>query len=164
MQLYRQGRVEAAEATPQFKEATANREGRQAAARKAVATKREQLKSYVEEVTITVPRLEKEQLIREACAHYNGRRPLRDTYTPDASPSSDPSFLARIAVNMLRHRMTSYEHHLDRIAGRVGTDDAYVAIKGKVLDAIAAAYPWLAEECEWQKVQTAEEALARQGR
>jgi hypothetical protein len=47
----------------------------------------------------------------------------------------------------LRHCLTDYEEHLFEIAGRVGVRDGYVAIKTKVLRAIAEAYDCLKEEC-----------------
>jgi hypothetical protein len=43
------------------------RKGRREAAPKDLASKREQLAEYVATVTIEVPRLEREQLINEAC-------------------------------------------------------------------------------------------------
>jgi hypothetical protein len=58
--------------------------------------------------------------------------------------------------------MTSYEKHLAQIAGRVGTDDAYLQIKEKVLDGIAEVYPWLAEECSCQKQRMKESARQRE--
>jgi hypothetical protein len=51
----------------------------------------------------------------------------------------------------LRHEMSDYEESLDRIAGKVGAGDAYLIVKGKVLDAIAAVYPHLALECMRQE-------------
>lgn len=75
-----------------------------------------------------------------------------------ASEHSDPEFLERIRVNYLRHNSCRYEHHLEMIAGRVGTKDAYLEIKEKVLDAIAEVYPWLGAECLRQEKWMREEA------
>ena len=51
---------------------------------------------------------------------------------------------------MLRHRYSSYERRLTEVYGKVGVREAYAQINQKVYDAIAAAYPTLAEECAAQ--------------
>jgi hypothetical protein len=95
MQFYRLQRVEAAEAAPEFQKSTTTRARRKEAARKGVATKRAQIESYVESVEIAVPRIEKDQLIKAACSHWNSRKGERgECFYESASPSSDPLFLA----------------------------------------------------------------------
>jgi len=64
--------------------------------------------------------------------------------------SCDVEFLHRITVNFLRHQGTSYEEKLDEIFGKTGVNAAYIAIKKKVLEAIAKEYLFLAEECKRQ--------------
>lgn len=59
--------------------------------------------------------------------------------------------LHRWEVNYIRHELTRYEKLLDQIRGLVGTRDIYTVIKGKILDKIATAYPWLMDECGRQK-------------
>lgn len=59
--------------------------------------------------------------------------------------------LHRWEVNYIRHELTRYEKLLDQIRGLVGTRDIYTVIKGKILDKIASAYPWLKDECDRQK-------------
>jgi hypothetical protein len=162
MQLYCLQRIEAAEALSEFQQGTADRAKRKEAARKAVVTKRAQIESYVESVEIIVPQFDKDELIKTACDHWNARQQDEGRFGEFASTSSDTSFLARIVVNLLRHHMTAYEEHLAMIAGRVGTDKAYLAIKEKVLKAIAHAYPWLADECLRQTRRMHESASGRQ--
>ena len=70
-----------------------------------------------------------------------------------ATPESRPDFLRRITVNMLRHRYSSYERRLEDVYGKVGVREAYAVINQKVYDAIAVAYPALAEECRAQLVR-----------
>ena len=102
-----------------------------------------------------VPQLDKETLINRACRNYNdmqdGRRAegMRASELA-ATPASDEGFLARISVNYLRHRLTSYERNLEKVAGRVGVRDAVMEIRMKVFAAIGQAYPWLAEESQRQ--------------
>jgi hypothetical protein len=64
-----------------------------------------------------------------------------------ASRNSDPAFLACIQVNYIRHRLTTYDRDLELAAGRPGAERARDAIREKVYDAIAEAYPDLADEC-----------------
>lgn len=59
--------------------------------------------------------------------------------------------LHRWEVNYIRHELTRYEKLLGQIRGLVGTRDIYTVIKGEILDKIAAAYPWLKDECDRQK-------------
>lgn len=146
MQLFDESRVVAAERTSDFVELEQKREVRRAGALKAVQTKREKVERYVESVDIKVPVLDEDTLIREACNNYNNFRP--DRY---AGEHSDARFLKRITVNYLRHRLTEYEDHLEQTYGRVGASEAYLKIKRLVLDAIAAVYPSLADECRHQK-------------
>jgi hypothetical protein len=147
MKLYRSERVEQAEKSPAFREAKKKQKRRHGAAQKARATKLARIAQYVGSLKIEVPELEKDELIRLACANYNaGSRE-----GPKASESSDPEFLARISVNYLRHSGTQYEQNLKKIAGRMGAGDAYLDIKTKVLNAISAAYRWLEDECERQE-------------
>jgi hypothetical protein len=43
----------------------------------------------------------------------------------------------------------------------VGTADAYVTIKRRILVAIAEQYPWLTEECQRQSAQIDEASLSQ---
>jgi hypothetical protein len=157
--LYLITRVEAAEASPGF---AADREGtsrRRESARKATATKHAAMLAHLARVAVSVPVLDRDELVRRACRHYNRRkeevamdraeRGQETDYTP-ATADSSPGFLDRISVNFLRHALSSFEDELAAVAGRVGVTDAYRAITRKVLDAIAAAYPHLKAECERQ--------------
>lgn len=54
-------------------------------------------------------------------------------------------------MNYLRHQVTKYDYHLDQVHGKVRIDDAYLAIREKVFEAIAKTYPWLADECRRQE-------------
>ena len=107
---------------------------------KAVATKVRKIQEYVDGITITLPTMTKEDLIKNACAHYNAINLGNGKY---ASPSDSDEFLHRIADNYLRHTQSNYHEHLSTIAGKVGCDGAYRAIRSKIDDAIRTQYPFL---------------------
>jgi hypothetical protein len=158
--LYLITRVEAIEASDRFLIAQKAAKRRQRRAAKAVETKRLDMQQYLDRLTFMLPVLDRDSLIRQACQHYNHRQEDRAMWAAErdrdfdsipATAESSPGFLARLAVNFLRHEATDYEDRLDATFGRVGAAQAYPAIVARVLDAIAAAYPWLAEECTRQK-------------
>ena len=151
--LYLQSRVDEIEASDVFKIAKRRAAPRKAAAKKAVATKARDTERYVERLIVVVPRIADADLAERACNHYNFRAAPRsdEDYFRPATPQSDGRFLERITVNYLRHRLTQYESHLTDVAGKVASAAAKAAIKAKVLDAIAVAYPRLADECGRQK-------------
>ena len=83
-------------------------------------------------------------LIEQACNHYT-------LHTgKSASPDDDEDFLHRITVNFLRHECSHYDHELDRLYGKVGHDDAYLLLSGRIFNEIAKQYDWLAQECHRQ--------------
>jgi hypothetical protein len=134
MQLYDIDRVQAVEATEEFQAAKAEAAKRKTAARKAVGTKTSKLVERMGGLPIDLPKLSKEELVEK----YRGKSPRRH-YTD------------RLLVNYLRHSLSPYEDYLDQTHGQIGKDEAYVAIKRRVLDTIAEHYPWLAEECKRQQ-------------
>ena len=124
-------------------------------ASKAAAAKRaKQLIDYVEGLTIEVPELADEVLLRRAIENYND---LHVDHGKCASSSDSPEFLDRICVSYLRHCCTQYEAELDNLFGEVGVDDAVTALRERISDAIAMEYPALAAEC-------AQQMLARSSR
>jgi hypothetical protein len=151
MKLYNVERIEQAEASTEFCDAQDARKNRRDAAQKALATKKQKIADYVENVKIEVPRLAKGELIRRACDNYNANVPGWKYDAPLANEHSAPTFLERICVNYLRHCLTKYETHLGEIAGKVGVRDAYFGIKTRVLEAIAEEYDWLSDECRRQE-------------
>jgi hypothetical protein len=166
MRLYWHAGVESAEASVEFQEMQAKRQPRRDAAQRALETKRQTIADYVENLEISVPCLSRKELIERACNSYNANREGGSRAVPDA----EPAFLERICVNYLRHCLTEYERHLEEIAGKVGTREAYLEVKSKVLDAIAAEYDWLADECRrqekrmWDEYYRSQEKVVRRRR
>ena len=107
---------------------------------KAVATKERKIQEYVDGIIITLPTLTKEDLIKNACEHYNS---INFWNGKHASPSDSEEFLDRIADNYLRHTQSNYHEHLSAIAGKVGCEGAYHAIRSKIDSAIRTQYPFL---------------------
>jgi hypothetical protein len=149
MRLYAPDRVSAAEEDPAFAKRKSQAARRSAASAEAAWGKREELLAAAAAVPVTVPVLDREALIRAACASYNAWNFGREDYIR-AAPDSDPLFVERIVVNYLRHELTSYEAELGRLFGKVGRADATSVIRERVYGAIADAYPELAAECDRQ--------------
>lgn len=145
VRLYDLSRVEAAELSPEWITASAQTQHRRAGASKAVRTKTDALLKKVEQLRVEVKVLPLDQVRKLAINNYN-RAPRRERDNNLASADDDPLFLDRITVNYIRHSLTTYDEHLHEIERMVGKDDAYRAIRTKVLNAIAAAYPTLADE------------------
>lgn len=136
-------RVERAKAWQAWKMGAAKRS---AAAQLGVMTREEKLLDHVHSIDVTVPSMSVEHLAEKAIAHYN------DIWSGTgklAFLDSAPAFLTRVSVNYLRHQLTAYEEHLDKI-GKTGACDARTELRSSIYDAIADAYPHLAEECREQ--------------
>lgn len=162
IRLYLPARVEAVEATAEFRAALAAAAGRKAGAKRAVESKRAALHAHIAAIAVEVPQLEIGELVEAACHHYNRRaadRAERRSWCDEgyrsrpATTASDRAFLDRITVNYVRHALPAYEDELDALFGRVGAREGYVEIKRRVLAAIGAAYPHLVAECERQSAE-----------
>jgi hypothetical protein len=149
MGLWPMARVAAAEADPAFALRTAWALRRSTASAAAAERKRQELLQTVASVPLRVPVMSRERLIRKACASYNDFNAGRLDHIT-ATPDSDPTFLDRIAVNYLRHHLSSYEAQLAALFGKTGRAPAADLIRERVFDAIGCAYPELAGECDRQ--------------
>lgn len=149
MKLYALSRVEAVEATEEFRAARDLACRRQATAKAAAKRRADELLAAIDSMPVNVKRLDAEKLLSAAIDNYNSlpRTIRRDGW---ANRNSPPDFLARIQVNFIRHCLTTYELELDRVYSEVGAPRARRRIKKKVLQAIAEAYPSLADECDRQ--------------
>jgi hypothetical protein len=145
MGLWAEARVTAGEADPVFAQRQAAASKRSAASARVAAHKREELLAKVASVPVRVPLMDRERLIREACASYNEFHAEYADFM--ATPGSDPEFLDRITVNYLRHELSSYEAELAALFGKTGRAEATAVIRRRVYRAIANAYPELATEC-----------------
>jgi hypothetical protein len=64
---------------------------------------------------------------------------------------ADRDTVVRLIVNYLKHQVTSYEDLIEQAHQYRLGEDAYARLRDRVLDAIAAAYPELAGECQRQR-------------
>lgn len=139
--------IDEIEQKPEFKAMFYSASNRKKSANKAVETKKSQILSYVRNIKIIIPDIDKEQLIQKACESYNNHKSWLSyergyDFTP-ASPTSDEYFLNRITLNYLRHRCTRYERELEEIFGKVGTQEAYMILKERINSAILEKYTFL---------------------
>ncbi len=148
--LYYLWRVEAAESSNDFQSAQPALRKRVTAARKAVKTKTDKLVSNINAMSVDVRRLSDRELTRQAQQAYNDHRGEWDYDFMPAGDASDKSFLDRITVNYIRHNLTKYDNALEDLARKTGKGEALNALRRKVYDAIAEAYPRFAEECRKQ--------------
>jgi hypothetical protein len=152
MRLYARARVEAVEASPAWPTVQKRVARRKAAAAKAVETKTQRLRDSLDERDITVPVMSLPLLTEQACTDDHDQQSVCERGdAPAATPASNASFLERISVNYLRHRLSSYEQELARLLGKVGVREAYLEVNDMVYNAIATAYPTLASECARQR-------------
>lgn len=156
--LYLIARVEAAEATDEWQQWRAEAEVRQERGRKQAEARKAALVERVASRRIDVPVLAHDDLARLAVEHRNMVQMERaerfdnwDDYMPMVHGTLPLPLLKRLAVNYLRHECTDYDSDLDRLHGRVGRQEAAAMVRRTVLDAIADAYPTLADECERQR-------------
>lgn len=132
--LYELQRIEAIEATDEFKALHSAALKRKEAAKKAAETKLQTMKDYVHSIEIRMPEMSREQVFRKAVAHYNDLWEWRgrdDKYISDYRTLDDET-LERITANMIRHSMTDYERVLERSFGKVGIEYAHDYLRNKI--------------------------------
>src|SRR5262245_5514124 len=155
--LYEADRVHRAEARPAFAEAQRGSAVRRYAAGRVADAKKERMRLWLEAIQVKVPRIDMEDLTRLAVEQHDARRFA--TEEPLARVDSDKELLDRLRLNYLRRSLTGYDRLLEQVAGTVGAQDACLELKEKVLDAIAEAYPELADECNRQRKQADDDLL-----
>lgn len=167
--LYSWHRVRAVEGSTAFIRAkTQERRDREEAKRNSVrqrsATATANAEAAVARLAIRVESRLLDDVIAEACEQYNRwkadwRRSLHVGDFLPAHPDGDPAIIARLTVNHLRHRLTTYTDESGQAVRPPKSNQGKKMIRLLTLDAIAAAYPHLAGECERQKA-VAEESVA----
>jgi len=155
MRLYSLTRVESAEADPLFSAALVAACRRVEAGKVSAMKKAATLVEEARTMRIRVKRLDDDEVLRAAIDAYNDRQAERSWARgyggwESASADSGPDFLARITVNYIRHNLTTYDTHLERVAGRTGVHQAVHVIRERLYDAITEAYPHHGAECRRQ--------------
>ena len=134
IKLYELHKIEAIEATDEFKELQSATMKRKEAAKKAAEKKLQAMKDYVHSIEIQMPKMSRQQVFEKAVAHYNDLWECRgcdDKYISDYRVL-DNKTLERITANMIRHSMTDYEDVLGRSFGKVGIDYAHDYLRAKI--------------------------------
>ncbi len=155
MRLYSLARVEDVEADPAFMAAQVGACRRVEAGKAAAIKKAAKLVEEARTTRIRVKRLDDGEVLMAAIDAYNERQSERSWERgyggwEEARPDSEPDFLARITVNYIRHNLTTYDTHLERVAGRTGVHQAVDVIRERLYDAITEAYPHHGAECRRQ--------------
>lgn len=149
VKLWDRARVEAAETLEAFTSYQGRRSKLSAGSKAAAERKRRELFAEIEKMAVHVHILPVETVTKKAVAHWENRQWDRGNFECDAADASEET-KQRWAVNYIRHHLCNYDGELERIAGRIGINDAVSMIRRKVYKAIAVAYPDLAEECSRQ--------------
>lgn len=153
MRLYAPMRVEMMEWSRAFEQAKIVSSARRDSARRAAARRREEAIAWAESIPVWVRPTPLAHVVHDAVAHYNAVASAQDDLFRADAVHDDPAILARITVAHLRHCLAHYDELLTDLYGCPGRDVAYATLKRRVLDAIAAAYPPLADECAAQAAQ-----------
>ena len=148
MKLYELKRVEKVEKRKTFLAAQEASAPRKRSAAKGVATKREKAMEYARTVSIHVPTMDYNKLVKMACRSYNewheyDRNGYYNVGFTPADIDSDSDFLHRITTNYLRHECTSYEQELYKLFGKTGVHEAHDILQRRINDEIRRIYPEL---------------------
>ncbi|APE24866.1 MULTISPECIES: hypothetical protein [Streptomyces] len=141
LRLYLLARVETVERTPEFADTSAS-PARSAAAVAYAGRRRAAVLAAIRAEPIEVPRLPGPELERRAVRH---RKLLGAHGAGDGPPVAGA--LVRWQVGYLRHALSRYEALLDGLYGETGRGEAERLLRRRLYEAIAAAYPPLAQEC-----------------
>lgn len=153
MKLWREDRVRRAMDSDAFRSARAIADKRSQSAKKAAQTRREATARLVEEAigSLIIERPDylaaDEEVVEAALEHKSHLDSRRGVYSASGYDGADEETKLRWAVNYVRHVHTNYDAVLRELKGKTGIDEAYVALKRAVHEAIAREYPFLASEC-----------------
>ena len=117
----------------------------------------EALTAHILQLEHSIPKLPKGLLLKQACKFHNARQREKAARLDDlfaevrtVHPQSPERELQRVVVNYLRLRCEAADPQLAALPGQREHFELYAQAKDQILKAIAAAYPWLAPECERQ--------------
>jgi len=152
VRLYSVQRIAAIEQTAEFLPAKEKATKRQAAAIVAKSTKRETALKWIASLDgPKLPPATRDDLIRLAVDWCNKTHAWRGDCERWWTGNETADYLAPIAVDYVLHQLHDYETKLQRAIGKLPQPEDLALIRGKLLAAIARAFPWLAPECERRK-------------
>jgi len=148
VRLYSLTRVEQIEGGADFLAAKAKASKRQGASLKAQSTKRETaLKWIAEQIGPKVPSVPQPELTRLAVDWWNQTHAWRGDCETWWTGAEAEQHLAPVTVDYILAQLHDYETRLRRTVGNTPSGDDLALIRGKILGAIAGAFPWLESEC-----------------
>jgi hypothetical protein len=148
VKLYRVNRVTEVEASPEFAEAQSKAMVRSEAATKAAQRRAASLLAEVDAIEISVARLSLPALRRAALDAWEAKQFKRGKKANGQGVGEGT--VRRWMVNHARHKFTGYDAIIAGLFAKVGKRQAYKLLKVRTLQAIATAYPELADECRAQ--------------
>lgn len=146
------------EKSDMFLNAKAKKQIRTEAGLKSAETKKQQLLSHIEKCNITVEEIPYDVLYDQTIKAKQDWYDYQDSICfqfnmPNDPANADYQTQIRWQVNYIRHNLTQYDDMCLKLFNQVGKQEGYILLRAKTLDAIAKAYPYLADECEKQKYQ-----------
>lgn len=149
MKLYCLKDIKRIEKTKKFTQLKDKAEKRKASAKKAVETKINRTVEIADTFSITVERIDledlKEYTLNEKQFWYDEHWDYDiDTYR-DAY-SADDETVKRWMVNFIRHNLSNYDEQLERLVRRTGKDKGYRHYKIKLAEEMKKVYPELKRE------------------
>lgn len=162
-------RVERIEKTDEWHRWRQDREPSERSPERRDAANDDAVATIIESVSVNLPDLDREELIQRAVDAYNEvwakreqqpkwPQPLREVFQRKrATANDDMAFLKRLVVNHLRHNETDYDGLVKCLTGKVGEAEAKYRLRRRIYTAIAAKYPWLADEVRRKLREIAEE-------
>ena len=145
MKLYSEEHIDSILKSSEFVNLVGKNINRRLGALKSTNTKVEKLMRDIDNLNITIKRIENVELL--ALHQYNE---YNITQLRLANVKDDVRFLDRLCVNYIRHELTNYDNSLDFTVGRVGKYKAFNRINEKIYTRIKEVYPQYSEECDRQ--------------
>ena len=145
MKLYSEEYIDTILKSSEFVNLVGKNINRRLGALKSTNTKVEKLMRDIDNLNITIKRIENVELL--ALHQYNE---YNITQLRLANVKDDVRFLDRLCVNYIRHELTNYDNSLDFTVGRVGKYKAFNRINEKIYTRIKEVYPQYSEECDRQ--------------
>ena len=145
MKLYSEEYIDTILKSSEFVNLVGKNINRRLGALKSTNTKVEKLMRDIDNLNITIKRIENVELL--ALHQYNE---YNITQLRLANVKDDVRFLDRLCVNYIRHELTNYDNSLDFTVGKVGKYKAFNRINEKIYTRIKEVYPQYSEECDRQ--------------
>ena len=102
--------------------------------------RRKKLFNFIDQLDISIPVMEWDILVEQACDHYNDywSNKAHFCFEKHADCDSDPAFIQRIVMNMIRHQNEHYEPIIEQMFGMTGKQEGYELLRSRI--------EWLARE------------------